>query len=254
MTSQFLPAHVDNALVENADLVPLLASHRMGLDEVLAFCRNFRVAGIGSLFLSGQGDACCRRLAQSGRAFAHWLERAPEESKVSGLSLPFFDAVAAGDAAGAAGIARLSRRTWARGEEYEEDFLFLEYLMQRFYLHAPAERRSELLSRWEAALQGADDPRLDVSRAIEERDAARFNESLSCFLTDREDDLMARFRDGGLEPRVADTEMNFSVEGVALARLADALGIATEPDYLHVPSAVRETAVTSIVADVWRKV
>jgi hypothetical protein len=179
---------------------------------------------------------------------------APEESKVSSLSLPFFDAVAAGDAAGAAEIARRSRRTWACGEEYEEDFLFPEYLMQRHCLDASEEQGRQLLDRWGEALRGADDPRLDVCRALEERDAERFNASLPRFLADREDDLEALVQSGGMEPQVADTELFFSVEGVALARLADALGVATELDYLHVPSTVREAGVTPVSPDVWKKV
>lgn len=253
MTSKFLPVHVSNALGEAEELVPALEAGRMDLDEVLRLCRLFRIAGIGSLFLEGEPDELQRRLAQSGRAFAHWSERAPDAQKVASLGLPFFDAVAAGDLDGAAAIARASRRTHARGEEYEEDFLFVEWLMQRFFLGADAAALEQLLGRWDDALQGADDPRLDLCRALAARDARAAGQALTRFLEDREDVFLEQAESDSLDADVADTEAAFSVEGVALARLADGLGLRVGAEFPFVPAVARMATPIQVAPDAWRK-
>lgn len=250
MTSPFLPIHVENALGELEDRVPLLEAGRLELDGVLDLCRWYRVAGIGDLFLEGDPAALQRRLAQSGRAFAHWSERAADEEKVASLSLPLFDAVAAGDLEGAAAIARSSRRTHARGQEYEEDFLFVEWVMQRFLLGADAQGLERLLARWEEALQGAADPRLDLARAAAAGKGRAAGQALRAFLDDRRRTLEAQ--EDVLEPEVADTEGSFSVEGVALARLADAAGLRIGAEFPNVPAAARKAAPVRVAADVWR--
>lgn len=253
MTSQFLPVHVSNALGELEELVPVLEAGRMSLDEVLRLCRLYRIAGIGSLFLEGEPDELQHRLAQSGRAFVHWSERAPDDQKVASLALPFFDAVAAGDLDGAAAIARSSRRTHARGEEYEEDFLFVEYLMQRFFLRADAAKLEKLVERWDEALQGADDPRLDLCRAVEEQKGRAAGQALTRFLEDREDTFKEQADSESVDLDVADTEASFSVEGVALARLADSLGLRIGAELPFVPGVARKAKPVQVAPDVWRK-
>jgi hypothetical protein len=254
MSSEFLPVFVSNALGEAAERVPVIAAGRGTLDEALALCRCFRVAGIGSLFLEGDGAELQLRLSMSGHAWATWLAAAPDEAKVTGLGLPFLDAVAAGDLDCAAEIARRSRHTWARGEEYEEDFLFHEFLMRRFFLDAPPAELEALLARWKVALQGSDDPRLDACRALQDRDAPGFGRALAAYLAERADDLSEAAEGGGLAPELAATEGELSVEGVALARLADRVGLATAEDYPRVPSVAREPPARPFEPDAWKKV
>lgn len=252
MTSPFLPIHVENALEELEERVPLLEAGRLDLDGVLDLCRWYRVAGIGGLFLEGEPAELQRRLAQSGRAFAHWSERAGEEEKVASLALPFFDAVAAGDLEGAAAIARTSRRSHARGQEYEEDFLFVEWVMQRFVLGADAAGLERLLARWEEALDGAADPRLDLARAAAAGKGRAAGLAFRAFLDDRQRTLEARA--DLLEPEVADTEGSLSVEGVALARLADAAGLRIGAEFPNVPALARKVRPLQVPADVWRMI
>lgn len=252
--SEFLPVFASNALGEAAERAAQVARGRATLDDVLALCRCFRVAGIATLFLEGTADALQTCLSMSGRAYGAWLAAAPDEAKVTGLGLPLLDAVAAGDLDAAAEIARRSRHAWAKGEEYEEDFLFHEFLMRRFFLDAPAADCDALLARWKAALQGSADPRLDVCRALHGSDAKAFARALPRFLRERADDLREAAEGGGVAPERVATEGELSVEGVALARLADRIGIATEEDYRHVPSTAREVPRGPFDPDAWKKV
>jgi hypothetical protein len=254
MTSQFLPVFVSNALAENEDLLGEVLSARCELSAILTFCRNFRIAGIGELFLTATPRTFHRRLHQSGRAFAHFLSRADDSRKRTSKSLPFFDAIAAGDLEGAALIARDSRRTWAQGEEYEEDFLFVEFLMQHFFLRASAADSQALLKRYAKALQDAEDIRLELCQALLEKEEEAFGQALERFLSERQDHYEALAQEESVTEEVRFTEGMLSVEGLALVRLAEARGLTTEEDLLHIPSIARELPPASLPPDSWRRI
>lgn len=254
MTSEFLPVFVENAIGENDELVQAVARRDATQEEVLAFCRNYRIAGIGDLFLTATPDALHRRLSQSGRAYAAWLAATPGSPQAPSLALPLFDAIGAADQDAAMAIARAAPRAWAHGEEYEEDFLFVELVMQRFVLGAPAAEIEALLTRWETALQGSEDARLDACRALHRGDAQAFDAGLRALLQQRTDDFEERIDAGGVPPEVEFTEALFSVEGLALLRIAEALKLPTDEDYPQVPSIARARPARAYDPDAWRKV
>jgi hypothetical protein len=225
---------------------------RADFRSALAFCQNFRVAGIGALFLGSAPKVFRQMLHHSGRAYAHFLGYAGEKNQLTGRALPFFDAVAAGDFEGAELVARRSRHSWAQGEEYEEDFLFVEFLMQHAFLGAPPATSEALLHRYETSLQGAEDLRLPVCRALLDADSDAFNESLGLFLADRNDRMAVLERGGTLLEEVSATEGNLSVEGLALVRLAHRHGLQTERDYLHVPSTALKGGHITFTPDAWQ--
>lgn len=240
MAFKHLPVVIENALLENQGLLRgLSAQPKPDMGEVLTLCRNFRIAGIGLLFLSGRPRDFHLHLSHGGRAFAHFLSHAGDNAPRLSRCAPFFDALAAGDFGAAEEIARRSRRTWVRGEEYEEDFLFVDFLMRHFFLGASHQDGDDLLTRWEAALQGSEDVRLAICRALLEKKEAPFNEALEQYLDERRDEH---------EERAAETEFSdeekatwqLCVEGLGLVRLAEHSGLETEQDYLHIPPAARK--------------
>jgi hypothetical protein len=254
MTSEFLPVFVNNALAENEDLLPEVHSARCPLGTVLTFCRNFRIAGIGDLFLTATPRTLHKRLHQSSRAFVHFLSRADASLQRTSQALPFFDAIAGGDIEGAALIAHDARHTWAQGEEYEEDFLFVEVLMQHFFLRASPADTQALLARYAKALQDAEDIRLELCRALLEKDEEAFGQALQQFLSERHDHYELLAEKESVAEEVRFTEGLLSVEGLALVRLAEAQGLATEEDYLHIPSIVRELPTAELPPDSWRRI
>lgn len=252
MPSEFLPAFIQNATADNEELLPELLGGRVQWEVLLTFCRNFRIIGTGLLFLGGTAERFLSCLHHSGRAFAHFLEKMDEDSKLTSRCLPFFDAVAAGDSEGASQVARHARRTWARGLEYEEDFLFVEFLMQHFFLGASQADCAALLERYERSLQGTDDCRLELCRALLVKDSRMFESSLERFLSERRDAMDEAEDSGRLAPEVFATEGHLSVEGLALVRLAEHKGMDTQEDYLHVPSVARRPASRLPAPDAWR--
>jgi len=162
--------------------------------------------------------------------------------------------VAAGDFEGAGEVARHARRTWAQGEEYEEDFLFVELLMQHFFLGADRARCEAMLVRYERALQGAtQDLRLDICKALLEPDAQSFGEALGRFLSERHDRLARQVKEESLAPELAATEALLCVEGLALVGLAERKGLETDEDYLQVPSIARGPFPVGVAGDSWMR-
>ncbi|WP_163780211.1 Imm49 family immunity protein [Myxococcus vastator] len=251
MASRFLPAVIENALDDNRALRRVLVRGAGRARHILTFCGNCRIAGIGALFLTGTSEPFLHRLHQSGRAFAHYLRNVGNADVRLSLSRPLFDAVGAGDFDGAALIAQHARRTWAQGEEYEEDFLFIEFLIQHGVLGAPVADCEDLLARYERALRGAEDLRLDVCRALLQANSEVFNQALALFLSDRKDRLEAQAETTTFPEELLATEWNFSLEGLVLARLAERNGLETEEDYLHIPSLARAPARTRPGEDSW---
>jgi hypothetical protein len=254
MSAEHLPIAVANAVDENIDLLAGVVNRSAERDEVLAFCRNFRIAGIGLLLVSGSADPFRRMLHMSGRAFAHYLDKADPSAKRTSQSDPFFDAVAAGDMATAEEIAVRSSRSWVAEEEYEEDFLFPEYLMQRFFLGAAKPAREDLLVRWEAALQGSEDGRCDVCKALEHGDGPALGPALERLLRERKDRFDRLAEREAIAPEVYDTEGQVAIEGLALVRLAESLGLPTEREYPNVPSLARGGPAQAWVADDWTRI
>ncbi len=252
MASKFLPVFIGNALGDNEDLLPALTSGRGGLKEALRFCQNFRIAGIGSLLMSGTPARFHECLHASARAFVHFASSAPEAQKLTSRAEPFFDAVACGDTEAAHELARLSPRGPDRNREYEEDFLFVRFLMDHFFLGMDASEGQALLERYEKVLEGSTDTRLAVCRALLEADGAGFDEALTRLMEERE----VRFRKlrdkESVTEEVLATEGYVSVEGLTLVRLAISKGLHPQEDFLFVPAVAREQVRLRYRPDSWK--
>ena len=252
MMSEMLAAHVDAALEDAEDGIRELLAGQQTLRQLNALCDSLRVAGIGELFLLGRSAPLRRRMYQSGRAYAHGLAQLPEDARFGSRARPFFDAVAADDSAGASEIARLSRRTWVKGKEFEEDFLFVELLMQAFFLSPGADLGSRL-DHWKEILNGTEDKRLSVVRALLERDGS-FSAALTDYLEDRATRLEESAKEDAFPNALLATEWHFSVEGTALAKLARNAGLALAREYRHVPAVALQSSRESWSSTAWRTV
>ena len=240
MSSRLLPAFIEGALYLNADLLPRVRDRKATPDQVLELCRNHRIAAIGMLLLLGDADGFRRQLEMSARACLHFLEGAAEAPIIASRTLSFFDALAAKDFECAGGIARHSRRTWARGVEYEEDFLYMDFLMGHFFLERSEAEAAALLQRYEFVLQGTDDVRLEACRGLLGRRGEEFDAALDRMMAER-GARQARLREKGvLSEEAWATDCQVSVEGLALVALAERAGMRVRSNHLFVPSLARE--------------
>lgn len=246
-----LPMTWANASQLVVAMTPMVRNGGLPLRHILSFCANWRRRGISALFMNGHPQPLLDDLQRSGAAFRHWLATAPDTVQATGKATPWFDAVAAGDDEAARGIARAARANWNADVEYEDDFLYARWLMQRFATDAAPGAGDALLARWEAVLDGAVDPRLAICRALAAGDAEAFEAALAA--------LLAAFGDAYAQAEEADrltddeaaTERNFCVEGLALVRLAERVGITPAGNHPFVPSLARGRAARSFAPDSW---
>jgi len=253
MSSRFLPVFQSNALYEAGRRVPAVVQHRASQGFVLELCQDLRTAGIADLFLTGTSRELHRCLQMSGQAFAYFLTSG-HPTLITSQSLPFFDAVAAGDLDLANRIATSARRTFSAGEEYEEDFLFVDFLMSHYFLGRPAAASMALLDRYEKVLEGSDDSRLIFCQALLSNDALAFVRGLGEFLAERCRRYDALADKSAIPPERLHTEGRLSVEGIALVRLARRAGMEVPNDLPQVPSVALEGAAPPAAPDAWTTV
>jgi hypothetical protein len=253
MSSKFLQVFVSNARFDNAELLKAMAAEPT-LTQVLTFCENYRIQGIGRFLLYGDADALQLSLYKSGRAYLSFLDRLREAQLVTSRAGPFFDALAALDLDGAQGVAIRSRRTWHPGMEYKEDFLYVHFLMSHFFLGAEKPQLLPLLEEYEQVLQGSDDARLEICRAFLEGNAEGFAAGLECHLAaekQRHDRLLKR---EAISEEWWATIGQVSIEGLALLTLATHAGLRVSREYQCVPSLARARGTPRHPADAWRNV
>ena len=228
-----LPVYEQGFLDDCEEVLPALVNGQANARLVLFFCTCMRRAGIASLLRTGRTAAFQRRVQRSGSAYLHFLVESRGKAVPVSAGTPFLDAVAVGDFDTANEIARYSNHEWLLTEEFEEDFLYYEFLMILSSRGKANGSGPSLLDRWEACLAGTDDPRLGVCRALTANNAADFDAALIGYLDARERDQRERLP--LQEPEVAATEASVSIEGMALLRLALRQGFGSAAEHPQIP-------------------
>jgi Immunity protein 49 len=253
MSTHFLPVYRSNATSELEDLVPTLVAGRPSLDVAFAACRQFRIRGICSLFIEGRGTGLLQDLHRSGRAFLHVLRAADDGVKLTSKAAPFFDAIASTDWECARQIAEHARDTWNPDEEYEDDFVYVRFLMLHFFLDAAPAAGAALLARFATILDGTPAPRLDVCTAFERGDGELFERALAELLEGYAAHYRTLVASDAIPSEEAHTEGKLCVEALALVRLAERKGFPVAEDYLFVPAPAREPLRGAFAADDWQR-
>jgi hypothetical protein len=159
-------------------------------------------------------------------------------------------------------IARLSRATPNLKREHEDDFLYVMYLMQRYFLGPDPEdadststhlaEQLHRLERWETVLEGAPDPRLDLCKALENRDADAFQTALIQVAEQRRRQLDTMQSKGTLPDEHAVWAKAVWTEGLALLRLASQDGLGSDFDCPDVPPLLRVSPPFKFDPHAWR--
>ncbi|OZG73804.1 hypothetical protein BTA51_08320 [Hahella sp. CCB-MM4] len=238
MSTHLLPVFFDNAAYDVGRLVPAVMAPGAELTEVLALNTHYRIRGISDLFMRARPEVCLDCFHRGGRAYKQWLMKANEGKKATGLGVPFFDAVISGDEDGARQIASFSRQTHNPNLEYEEDFLYLHYLMEVFYRNNE-EHGEAILTAYEDTL-AQDDFRFDICRALQAGDSELFEEALALLWEDHEALYLKLANADTVGMERVKTEGRLCVEALALVILARRRGLAVQDDYPFVPSILCE--------------
>jgi hypothetical protein len=245
MSSRFLPVFADNATFVATHTLPLLHSRAVGFAAVTDFCTQYRRRGIARFLQSADAALLQQDLQRSGAAFAAYLSWTDPSVVLAGRSAPFFDAAACSDVRAARTIAQRTPVTHKPEYEYEDDFLYMRILMDRFALGRNAADLEPLIGRYEAVLEGAEDARFLICRAFLLRDPQLFDAALERIIAERDDRYSRGIRDETILEEEWATDGKIFVEGLALVRFARALDFPVQTDYLFIPSlAIRPATVT----------
>ena len=200
---------------------------------------TLRSHGALSFFKSGVPDLLFARASQSASTYLEYLLNADEGKKVLSKSDAFYDAIVSDNIPCAKAIAENSPTSFNPKYEYEEDFLFIHFLMQHFFMSADDEKCQETIEGHLEVSEGGDEELRDIASSFLTNDSKLFNQGLSIYLQKRSDDIEARIsREAISEDRWA-WERYYSVQGLALIRLADRKGMDVDSGYLHISDSLR---------------
>lgn len=216
-----------------------------------AFCAEYRRIAICRLLATGEVDGFLDFLVRSAQAHLHILGRTPEDRKMTSLSFPLLDALAAGADTLAREIAARTRSTWHQGEEYEDDFLYFHLLAQRFAAGRGLADLEGDVARLDAL--GGDDGRAALLLALLRRKQDALESGIEAFVEARRAEEREARSGGWLSPDDAATFAKVSVELLALLRLADAAGLTTPRNVPLAPSTARFGAAPALDPDAWRR-
>ena len=169
MASIYLDDFIANSDFYLKRFIPRLINFRLDWKGIQEMTTAFRQRGVCSLLLYGVAKDFFINMMQSAGAFLHYLQRCSEEDKITSHCKPFFDAIGGGYWDCASAIARNSRMTWNQGYEYEEDFLYVKFLMSYFFLAADRSEIELIIQRFDDVQGGAEEERSEDLRSFSER-------------------------------------------------------------------------------------
>lgn len=206
---------------------------------------KLRAAAIIALVGKGDSDAYFHNLIRSARCRIGYLQRLRDAGvsnahhQASGRIGPLLDAIAAADFATARQIVALSPRDWLQGHEYEDDFCYAQLVHGLLSAPPDANRLQQLFQRFEQVLDGQDEPRFGVMKALVDRDQAAFDNAFEALLAARTAAIEAEKARKRIEEPAMIAERQVYVEGLALLQIATRLKIVTQSEYIYCPSVAR---------------
>lgn len=206
---------------------------------------KLRGLAIITLLVKGEPDFFYHNLIRSGTARETYLSRTrdaglfDDHHRASGRYEPLLDAIAAGDLALVRRIATLSPGEFRENHEYEDDYCYAQ-ILQRLSQEPPeVQDILALFQRLEVFLNGQDSVRLALCRALTNVDQAAFDEAFLALIETYTADIEADKKRGRLEEPEVIAQRQVFIEGLALLRLAEVRGLATESEYRYCPSLAR---------------
>jgi hypothetical protein len=212
-------------------------------DLTIELSSKLRTMAVSVLVSTGKSNAFYHNLMRSGRVRERYLRRCLTEAhlddhhRCSGRYAPFLDAIAGGDEHLAVRIADLSPSEWLTGHEYEDDYCYAQILHS--LVKGEAARHEDLLAQFERYLEGEPSLRFRLARALVSRSQQDFDDAFEDLLRQRTNEIAANKARGELEEPHVIAGRRIFVEGLAILRLAEKVGLKTEEEYLFCPSIAR---------------
>ena len=253
MQPTYLPIAVKSSALKASELLYAIERGTIDFEYAFYLSESYRRMAVGFLLMSGTPNQFLAYLHRSSRSFLHFLREAPDEIKITSRTLAYFDAVACDDAEGAHGIFASSRDTWNPQKEYEDDFLYMWFLMGIWGETETDDQLQDMLERYEEVLEGADDVRFDICASLLTRGEEEWGNSVGAFIEMEQDRVAALRGKDQLNPDEAATTANVSIELLALLRIGERRGLPTEEAYPLAPAPSRMLGLSvHPSADAWK--
>jgi hypothetical protein len=251
-------------IAEIQDLFPYLAgAYRIGQlgEELEKLSACFQALGICHLLESADIDKFTENLVRSGHARRYFLRKSQAEGNHDDRHLAIsrseaiLDSLAAGHLQLAQEIVQLSRDSWMPSGEYEDDFCYYRFIHLIVLAPRPLLEQDlkNTVGQFEKSLEGAGSARLEICKAILTQSAEDFSAALEALLEQQQDENDQK------RPTVLDSGFLFwprtfvSVEGLALLRLADLVGLGIDGEFPRCPEIGRLANSDRVFTDLFRE-
>ena len=213
--------------------------------------KYYRSIAICSLLLYSDTQMFGQCLISSALTRKYYLKSCSTESRISGSGQrvsfvdPFFDAVAANEYNLALQIQFLSKYTWLKDYEYEDDYSYAMFMHNIIsFEKADQKKLYAFIKKFEAAIEGNEDSRLNICKSLYQKNQAQFDDAFLQLLNNHEEFYNYHARPERLS--ALSLEHHFEpnrwifIEGLAILRIAERLGLSTEDEYKFCPKTARE--------------
>ncbi|NTX60211.1 immunity 49 family protein [Myxococcus sp. CA051A] len=244
-----LPAHFRTLLRR---LPPLGAWPSDEEGDLTNLAHYYRLRAIAGFLETGETTPYLADLHRAGQTRLYYL-RGCEQGATgtprfwrTSRNRAFFDCLAINDLETAEELARLCDERWVDALEYEDDFLFPQFL-QRFFLELRAPRPTgtlpALLARFARVIGEEGSPFHSLCLALHAGHTDRFESSLEAIVQRRAGNYARAAHFNDLPPLILHTERYIDVQAVAIIRLAQESGLAlSRLEYPRVPGELCELA------------
>ncbi|MEM9456558.1 MAG: hypothetical protein AAGF11_20440 [Myxococcota bacterium] len=257
--SMFLYAGIKNARYQLGDAIAAYAAGTLDKPhDPHALAVLYRHMGVCRLLTTGVAEPLFIAQMQSVSAYLHRLPMLPEDDKVTSRGGVFWDAIGGEYWDAAAEIVRHSRASVNPTWEHEDDFLYVWFLMTRYFPEDERQRaapyQQALLDRWTTVLMGGYDPRHSLCDALLHRDSRRFCAVFDEVADFRETRLRHLLDKGQLPKETTVWSLPIWPEGLALLRLAERDGLETDEHCKGVPQVIRAANPYRYDGEAWRQI
>jgi hypothetical protein len=225
----------------------------------------FQAIGICHLLENAEVELFKDNLERSGCARRAFLRKSREDGNANDRNLglsrteAFFASLVAGRLQLAYEIAGLSEEVWEPKSEYEDDycfFLFVHQLVKNLVGHESHDL-STILGRFEQSLEGQKSWRLEVCKALADVNREAFCDALHGLMEEKQKLADAK-RPRMLEPDPSNYTFwpasYISIEGLALLKLADVLGLEIDESFPLCPRIARLPTGSEDYADLFKQI
>jgi hypothetical protein len=236
---------------EAAFFIEAMEDPELPLDDMgeLSLTIGQKLRSLAIIVLVSKGDRTLfgQNLVRSGRVRVAYLRRLQREGvnndhdSASGRIDGLMDALAASDLELGREIVGVSRTSWLQGSEYEDDFCYAQLIHGLLSQETDEAVTNAIIEQFEKVLDGRPSARLDVCRALRNREQTAFDDAFDGLIHEREEKIAADKARFQLEEPEAMSQRLIYLEGLAVLRLATLQGLKTEADYLFCPSIARLT-------------